>query len=126
MSVVDRPKKATLTDTEIDNTEALAKYYRLLLSIARVITSVVLSRGPQNEQTIDSAKLFLTQNRPLVVSLFKRQARIGGVSFDDAGVDIDELVELFVLLIAMTGFLDVGFMRMDADLRALRLMFHLV
>ena len=79
------------------------------MSITRVITSVVLSRGPQNEQTIESAKAFLTDNRPLVVSIFKRQARIGGVSFDDAGVDIEELVELFMLLITMTGFLDVGY-----------------
>ncbi len=47
--------------------------------------------------------------------MFKRQARIGGVSFDDAGagVDVDELVELFVLLIAMTEFLDVSFHRCD-------------
>ena len=79
------------------------------MSLTRVITSVVLSRGPQNEQTIESAKVFLTENRPLVVSMFKRQARIGGVSFDDAGIDIEELVELFMLLIAMTGFLDVGY-----------------
>lgn len=99
----------TLTKTEIDNPEALSKYYRLLLSIVRVITSIVLSRGSQNEQTIESAKVFLTENRPLVVSMFKRQARIGGVSFDDAGVDIEELVELVMLLIEMTGFVDVGF-----------------
>lgn len=98
-----------LTNLEIDNPEALAKYYRLLLSIARVITSVVLSRGPQNDLSIASAKVFLTENRPLVVSMFKRQARIGGVSFDDAGVDIEDLVELFMLLIAMTDFLDVGY-----------------
>lgn len=97
-----------LKNLEIDNLEALAKYYRLLLSIARVITCVVLSRGSQNEQSIESAKVFLTENRPLVVSMFKRKARIGGVSFDDAGVDIEELVELFMLLIWMTGFLDVG------------------
>ncbi len=104
-----RAREQSLTTSEIDNPDALAKYYRLLLSIARVITSVVLSRGPQNEQTIESAKAFLVENRPLVVSMFKRQARIGGVSFDDAGVDIEELVELFMLLITMTGFLDVGF-----------------
>ena len=97
-----------LTKVEIDNPEALSKYYRLLLSIARVIISVVLSRGPQNDRTIESAKGFLVENRPLVVSMFKRQARIGGVSFDDAGVDIEELAELFVLLIAVTDFLDVS------------------
>lgn len=109
MSLLIQPKQKILTNSEIDNPEALAKYYRLLLSLTRVITSVVLSRGPQNEQTIESAKVFLTENRPLVVSMFKRQARIGGVSFDDAGIDIEELVELFMLLIAMTGFLDVGY-----------------
>lgn len=97
-----------LTMAEIDNPEALNKYYQLLLSLTRVITAVVLSRGPQNEQTIGSAKEFIVENRPLVVSMFKRQARIGELSFDDAGVDIEELVELLVLLIAMTDFLDVG------------------
>lgn len=73
-----------------------------------MISSVVISRGSQNEQTIESAKMFLVENRPLVVAMFKRQARIGGVSFDDAGVDIEELVELFMLLIAMTDFLNVS------------------
>ncbi len=97
-----------LTCLEIDNPEALGKYYRLLLSLTRVIAAIVLSRGPQNEQTIDSAREFLVENRPLVVSIFKRQARIGGVTFDNEGVDIEDLVELLVLLIAMTNFLDVS------------------
>ena len=102
-----RFEKISLTPPEIDNPEALAKYYRLLLSISRIITAVVLARGPHNEQTIENAKAFLIDNRPLVVATFKRQARIG-VSFDDAGVDIEELVELFTLLIEMTDFLDVS------------------
>ena len=97
-----------LTCVEIDNPEALSKYYRLLLSLTRVIAAIVLSRGAQNEQTIDSAREFLIENRPLVVSIFKRQARIGGVTFDNEGVDIEDLVELLVLLIAMTNFLDVS------------------
>ena len=92
----------------MDNPEALSKYYRLLLSLTRVVTAIVISRGPQNEQTIESAKDFLVENRPLVVSMFKREARIGGVTFDDEGVDIEELVELLVLLIAMTDFLNVS------------------
>ncbi len=100
--------RCELTCVEIDNPEALSKYYRLLLSLTRVITAIVLSRGPQNEQTIDSAREFLVENRPLVVSMFKRQARIGGVTFDNEGVDIEDLVELLVLLIAMTKFLDVS------------------
>lgn len=92
---------------EIDNAQGLSKYYKLLLLVTRVISSVVLSRGPRNDQTVDNARLFLEDNRPLVVATFKRQARIGGVSFDDAGINIDELVELFVLLISMTRFLEV-------------------
>ena len=93
---------------EIDNPEALSKYYRLLLSLTRVITAIALSRGPQNEQTINSAREFIIENRPLVVSIFKRQARIGGVTFDNEGVDIEDLVGLLVLLIAITNFLDVS------------------
>ena len=108
MSFGTKDYRCKLTCLEIDNPEALSKYYRLLLSLTRVVTAIVLSRGPQNEQTINSAREFLVENRPLVVSIFKRQARIGGVTFDDEGVDIEDLVELLVLLIAITNFLDVS------------------
>lgn len=108
MSFATEDHRCKLTCVEIDNPEALSKYYRLLLSLARVITAIVLSRGPQNEQTINSAREFLVENRPLVVSIFKRQAKIGGVTFDDEGVDIEDLVELLVLLIAITNLLDVS------------------
>ena len=97
-----------LMETEIDNSEALAKYYRLLLFITRIISCVTLSRGTQNDQTIETVRRFLAENRALVVATFKRQAKVGGVSFDDAGVNIEELVELFTLLISMTDFLDVS------------------
>ncbi|SLM38825.1 Nucleoporin Nup186/Nup192/Nup205 [Lasallia pustulata] len=91
---------------DIDNPDALKKYYGLLLSVVRVITSVVLSRGPQNDQTIDQARIFLAENRAGIVAIFKRQAKIGGVLAGDTGRDLDELVEFYVLLITMTGFLD--------------------
>ena len=93
---------------EIDNPEALSKYYRLILSVVRVITSVVISRGSQNIQTIENAKAFLVENRPLVVAIFKRRAKIGGTMSDNVGVHVDELEELLTLLIAMTEFLDVS------------------
>lgn len=101
---------------EIDNADALANYYRLLLFITRLIVSVVLSRGPQNDQAIQSSRVFVADNRALVVATFKRQAKIGGVSFDDAGVNIDELVELFTLLISMTDFLNVGTLSLSLPL----------
>ena len=96
-----------LMETEIDNPEALDKYYNLILSVTRVITSVVLSRGSQNEQTLDQARSFLMENRPLVVAIFKRQAKVGAVTFESMGVSVDEIAELFVLLITITEFLDV-------------------
>ena len=92
----------------IDNPEALAKYYRLLLFITRIVTSVILARGSQNDHTIECGRTFLAENRTLVVSTLKRQAKIGGVSFDDEGINIEELVDLFTLLISMTTFLDVS------------------
>ena len=56
---------------------------------------------------MEQAKSFLIEHRPLVVAIFKRQARVGAVTFEDMGVSVDGLVELFVLLISVTGFLDV-------------------
>ncbi|KAL8942978.1 MAG: hypothetical protein Q9216_001334 [Gyalolechia sp. 2 TL-2023] len=90
----------------IDNADALAKYYKLLLSVIRVIASVVMSRGSQNQQTIDQAKLFLSENRPLIVAIFKRQARVGAAATEDPTVDVEEMVELLVLLMTMTAFID--------------------
>ncbi|KAL8716655.1 MAG: hypothetical protein Q9225_006036, partial [Loekoesia sp. 1 TL-2023] len=72
----------------IDNPDALAKYYKLLLSVVRVMASVVMSRGPQNQQTINQAKLFLSENRSLVVAIFKRQARIGAAA-ESSMVDVE-------------------------------------
>lgn len=93
---------------EIDNPDALKRYYELLLSVVRVITSVVLSRGPQNDQTINQARIFLAENRAGIVAVFKRQAKIGGVVEGDTGAELDELVEFYVLLMTMTNFLDVS------------------
>lgn len=97
-----------LTIPDIDNPEALGKYYNLILSLTRVVTSVVLSRGPQNAQTLEQARLFLVENRPLVVAIFKLQAKVGAVTFESMGVNVDEISELFVLLLTVTEFLDVS------------------
>ena len=95
---------------EIDNPEALSQYYRLLLALTRVVTSVTLSKGAQNDTMIAQARAFLIENRALLVAVFKREAKIGGVSFDDkgGGASVEELVELFGVLIELTGFLDVS------------------
>ncbi|KAF2762610.1 nuclear pore complex subunit [Pseudovirgaria hyperparasitica] len=90
---------------EIDNPHALAKYFDLLLEVLRVINAVVLSRGPQNRGTIAQGREFLKENRNTMVSVFKRNAGVGGVRLD-RNIDLDDLVDNFTLLITATGFLE--------------------
>ena len=67
-----------------------------------------MSRGPQNEQTLEQARKFLIRNRPSMVSVFKRQAKIGGVLVAETSDYLDELVDSYTILINMTGFLEVS------------------
>ncbi|MCJ1474830.1 hypothetical protein MMC13_003490 [Lambiella insularis] len=93
---------------EIDNPQALHNYHLLLLAVIRIVTSVVMSRGPQNEQTIDQARGFLTEYRPLMVATFKRQAILGDLAggYGETSKSLADLLEYFVLLISLTGFLE--------------------
>ena len=108
VSKEDDTLRLVLTAADIDKPDALSEYYKLLLSVLRVITSVVLSRGPQNEQTLEQGRQFLIQNRPSMVAVFKRQAKIGAAMDQDISIAIEELAELYVLLVSITGFLDVS------------------
>ena len=80
----------------------------LLVSITRIVVSTLVSHGDQNERLIVTGRKFVAENRALIIATFKRKAKIGGVSFDDGGVDIDELVDLFTVLINFTGFMEVS------------------
>ena len=102
----------------MDNPEAMKRYYELLLSILRIITSMVLSRGPQNVQTIEQARLFLIQDRATMIGIFKRQANIGGIINDKSCEDLEDLVEIYVLLISLTGFLDVSLLTLGLPFQA--------
>ena len=112
----------------MDNADALTKFHVLLLALARLVTSIVLSRGPQNQQSIVQARSFLVENRSLVVAMFKRSAKIGGqvgggtmttttttttrvttaAATGEATTEsiVEELVGLFVLLMTFTGFVE--------------------
>lgn len=82
-----------------------------MLSILRVINAAVLSRGPQNDQTLHQAREFLKQNRGAMVAVFKRNANVGGVHADNDSEMrevMDALVDNFTLLVSATGFLDVS------------------
>jgi nuclear pore complex protein Nup205 len=91
---------------EVDNPAALQRFFNLMLAVLRVINAVVLSRGPQNDHTMLLARDFLKDNRPSIVGVFKRNARLGGRKVDDEA-DLNDLVDQFTLLISATQFLEV-------------------
>lgn len=93
----------------MDNPDALRNYYDLLLSVIRVIVSAVFSRGVQNEQIIDQTRAFLSENRPSMVGVFKRHARIGGAATADYHETLHDLVKSYVALASAAGFVEVGY-----------------
>lgn len=58
---------------------------------------------------MEQAKAFLAENRPSVVAIFKRQTKIGPKPPAHASADIREIIDLFVLLITITEFLEVSY-----------------
>ncbi|KAJ5893829.1 hypothetical protein N7495_005520 [Penicillium taxi] len=91
---------------DIDNRDSLQKYYDLLLSIIRVIVSAIFSRGIHNEQIKASTRAFITENRPCMVGIFKRFAKIGGGAAASHQEVLCELVKSFVALVTATDFLE--------------------
>jgi nuclear pore complex protein Nup205 len=90
----------------MDNPEALKKFFDLMLSVLRIINSVVLKN--QNDQTLKMALMFLTQNRHSVVAVFKRYAGISGLEAK-GDIDLGDLIDNFTVLISATGFLEVSY-----------------
>ncbi|KFY70946.1 hypothetical protein V499_08837 [Pseudogymnoascus sp. VKM F-103] len=91
---------------DIADIDAIKKHYGLLLALMRVINCCVVSRGPQNEQTLAQAKKFVSENRLWMLSVFKRSARIGAAVNNELDEVVDELSDAYMLLISMSGFLD--------------------
>lgn len=97
---------------DIDNPQALTTYFRLMLACLRIVTTIVLSSGAENEQTLAAARAFLQEYRPSTVAIFKRSARIG--TSDKTAINealLGELVDTFTILMSASGFLDVSFRR---------------
>ncbi|KAI9801155.1 MAG: hypothetical protein M1825_003429 [Sarcosagium campestre] len=90
---------------DMDDPHALRKYYELLLWVTRIVSSTVLSRGAQNQQTIDQAKYFLAENRQLMVTVFKSQAKVGSHDTLTGGV-LEGLEEQLLVLVRATNFLE--------------------
>ncbi|KAL2011469.1 hypothetical protein VTN00DRAFT_4187 [Thermoascus crustaceus] len=90
---------------DIDNPDALRKYYDLLLSVTRVIVSAVFVRGLHNEQMLEQTRAFLAENRQSMIGIFKRFAKIG-VTTPESSETLNDLVKSYVALIAATDFVE--------------------
>ncbi|KAF2825671.1 hypothetical protein CC86DRAFT_467332 [Ophiobolus disseminans] len=90
---------------EFDDTQALKKYYQLMLSVLRVINAAVIARGRQNDQTVFQAREFLKENRHSMVAIFKRSVNVGVGQYEEAQQDLMDLVDCWTVLADVTGFL---------------------
>lgn len=97
---------------------AIGKYYELVLGIIRVVTCCILSKGPQNEQMIKLGRKFLDETKNVAMTVFKRHANIGGVKRESVSREFKELTELFVLLMSLTGYIEVRFPLKDVGCKA--------
>ncbi|KAI9887238.1 MAG: hypothetical protein M1823_000909 [Watsoniomyces obsoletus] len=89
---------------EVDNPNALENYYRLVLAMLRIIVAVVMSCGPHHQRTLQAAREFLLENRPSMVTIFKRNAKIGTLTNGDSP-QLTEVARHFMLLVIATDFL---------------------
>ncbi|KAH7067601.1 nucleoporin Nup186/Nup192/Nup205 [Paraphoma chrysanthemicola] len=90
---------------EFDDPKALKKYYKLMLSVLRVINAAVIARGRQNDQTVFQAREFLKENRHSMVAIFKRSVNVGAGQYAEAQHDLVDLVDCWTVLVDVTGFL---------------------
>jgi nuclear pore complex protein Nup205 len=68
----------------------------------------VLSRGSQHQQTLEQGRRFLTENRLSILSVLKKSAGLGtGINMSQQQ-SIEELADSFILLMSVTGFLEVS------------------
>ena len=89
--------------------DAVGKYYELVLGVIRVVTCCVLSKGPQNEQMIKLGRKFLDETKNVAMTVFKKHANIGGTKRESVSGELKELTELLVLLMSLTGYIEVRF-----------------
>lgn len=108
-SIISISKYTLLTSSDIENPDALQRYYDLLLSVLQVIVYAVFSRGIHNEQLKEQTRIFLAENRPCMVGIFKRSAKIGNTSTAHHET-LCELVKTFMALVTATDFMEVRFL----------------
>lgn len=90
---------------DIENSAALREFYRLLSAVLRVITAIMITRGPNNASVLQQGKSFLHENRFNMQAVFKRTSALQSTSGPperEAMAVADE----FSKLMLVTGFLE--------------------
>lgn len=82
----------------------------------RVICAALLSRGAHNEQSLEQGRRFLTENRLSILAVLKKSAGLG-TGQKASEESINELAECFMVLINVTGFLDVSYVLLVCMIR---------
>src|SRR5436190_13532966 len=93
---------------DMSDNASIEIHYQLLLGLMRIINSVVLSRGEQNEQTLAQGRRFLSENRLSVLTVFKRSMSIGAADRAVSTEVVNDLADSYTLLITLTGFINVS------------------
>lgn len=91
---------------DIDNTEALREFYRLLTAVLRILVAILVGRGPGDGGTMQSVRKFLSDNRMSMTAVFKLLSR---QEKEDSGMraDAQAIADELGRLIYITGFLEV-------------------
>ncbi|KUJ09923.1 uncharacterized protein LY89DRAFT_689819 [Mollisia scopiformis] len=90
---------------DIEGPNAMIKHYNLLTAIMRIICAAVMSRGAQNQQTLEQGRRFLSENRLSILAVLKKSAGLGGVHHQP-DESIQELADVYMLLMSVTGFVE--------------------
>lgn len=73
----------------------------------RVLCAALLSRGSQNELSLEQGRRFLVDNRLSIMAVLKKSAGLG-IGSSASEESIVELAECYMILINVTGFLNVS------------------
>ncbi|KAI9649425.1 hypothetical protein NHQ30_002001 [Ciborinia camelliae] len=92
------------TDLQIDS-GAVSRHYSLLAAIMRVICCALVSRGLQNEQSLDQGRRFLVDNRAAILAVLKRSAGLG-IENNVIEQSVVDISDSFMLLMTITRFVD--------------------
>lgn len=92
---------------DIEGPDAVTKHYNLLSAIVRVVCAALLSRGAYNEQSLEQGRRFLIENRLSTLAVLKKSAGVG-TELKATKDSITELAESLMVLINVTGYLDVS------------------